>query len=404
VSEAIAVVGWGISTPAGSNTTAFWERLCNAESTATPQQFGERPDWEPLTCRIPRASAEDRLELHELRRLPRPQLLAISAADDAVYSVDASIRNRARCSVAVGTFGAGEYSEQQTRQLVASGPRGVSPLGIPLTMTNSTAAHLAIRYGFNGSAITYSTACAAGATAIGEAMWQLRSRRTDVVLAGGVDSLTYLSAMVGFERLGAMSTASNSLTASRPFDVHRDGFVMGEGAAFLLLMRRADADSEGINPHGQILGYGTNCDAHHLLAPREDGMYASECMMAAVKDADLALTDIGHVNAHGTSTVRNDLAEAFAIERVFGGEQPVVTAPKGVTGHMIGGSAAAEVIGTILSCRTGIVPRIAGLTCLDPLVRVDAAIDQSRVVGPGTFGLSNSFGFGGHNVSLVVSA
>jgi 3-oxoacyl-[acyl-carrier-protein] synthase II len=206
--------------------------------------------------------------------------------------------------------------------------------------------------------------------------------------------------LCGFLRLDVMSRRTDDpSSASRPFDADRDGFVMGEGAGFLVLQRRADAGRE---PLGAILGHGATADAHHLVAPPEDGEGALRCMRLALRDAGAEPGAVGHVNAHGTSTVRNDLAEARALAALFDGAAPPVTAVKGTTGHLVGGSGAVETIVTLRSLQERLVPPVAGLRRVDPRVEVDVVLDEPRPIAGG-LGLSNAFGFGGANACLVLA-
>ena len=395
---AIAVVGLGVCSPAGSTETAFWNSLLSAK--AQTEQF----DHELLRGRsitiasVAEPPYETTCEPHELRRIDRPHVLAFSAFSEAVRGLDLDALDRSRVGVSVGTgYGAGPASETQANALRTGGARAVSPLLIPLSMPNSVAGHLSIAYNLTGPAVTYCTACSAGATAIGEAMWLLRSGRVDLVVAGGVDSLTFATPLSGFLRLGALSAVG----ISRPFDAERDGFVMGEGAGFVALMRAADAAAEGRPVLGSLLGYGTTSDAYHLVAPDPSGRSASECMRYALADAGVEAGDVSHVNAHGTSTRLNDLAESEAIRQVFGEHRPPVTASKGVTGHLIGASGAVELVATVLSIRHGLAPPVGGLEHVDPEVSADIVVGEPRLLSGGP-AVSNSFAFGGHNVSLVV--
>jgi 3-oxoacyl-[acyl-carrier-protein] synthase II len=268
-------------------------------------------------------------------------------------------------------------------------------------MPSSVAAHLAVRFGFQGPALTVSAACASGAQAIGEGLEVLRRGAADLVLAGGVEALVNYAAMCSFLRLDAMTrTVSDPAVASRPFDVDRDGFVMGEGAGFVVLARAADGEA----PLGFVLGYGTSCDAHHLVAPPPDGDGAARSMRLALADAGVRPEDVKHVNAHGTSTPLNDLAEARALRAVFDGAAVPVTANKGTTGHLIAASGAVETIMTLWTLAHRCVPPVAGLRTVDPAVEpLDLVRNRPRVVGEGV-GLTNSFGFGGVNASLVIGA
>jgi 3-oxoacyl-[acyl-carrier-protein] synthase II len=269
-------------------------------------------------------------------------------------------------------------------------------------MPNSVAAHLSLRFGFRGPCHTVSAACASGAVAIGEGMELLRRGAADLVLAGGVDAMVTYNAMCSFLRLDAMSRyAAEPALASRPFDVARDGFVLAEGAGFVVLQRPNDARAARRPILGLALGYGTNSDAHHLVAPSPGGEGALACMKLALEDAGAQPPDVAHVNAHGTSTPLNDAAEAQALARLFA-DSPPVSAVKSTTGHMIGGSGAVEVIVTIASLTHRIAPPIAGLRHVDPACPIDAVRDAPRALGAG-LAISNSFGFGGSNACLVLA-
>jgi 3-oxoacyl-[acyl-carrier-protein] synthase II len=254
--------------------------------------------------------------------------------------------------------------------------------------------------------VTVSAACASGAAAIGEGVELLRRGAADVVLAGGVDSLVNYGAMCCFMRLDAMSrNVSRPGLASRPFDAGRDGFVMGEGAGFVVLQRLEDVAASGPDePLGLVLGHASTADAYHLVAPSPDGASAVRCMELALADAGAGPGDVVHVNAHGTSTVLNDRAEAAALTTLFAGSSsPAVTAVKGSTGHMIAGSGAVEAIVSLISLRHQLVPPVAGLRTIDPGFDLDIVQDTPRQ-GPPGYALSNSFGFGGANTSLVLAA
>jgi 3-oxoacyl-[acyl-carrier-protein] synthase II len=249
-----------------------------------------------------------------------------------------------------------------------------------------------------------SAACASGAAAIGEGVELLRRGAADMVLAGGVDSLVGYGAMCCFMRLDAMSrNVGCPELASRPFDTDRDGFVMGEGAGFVVLQRPEDVCASGPEPLGLVLGHASTADAHHLVAPSPDGEGACRCMALALADAGVQPLDLAHVNAHGTSTVLNDRAEAAALTALFAGSCPPVTAVKGSTGHMIAGSGAVEAIMSLVSLRHRLVPPVAGLRTVDPDFDLDIVQSTPRQSPPG-YALSNSFGFGGTNTALVLAA
>jgi 3-oxoacyl-[acyl-carrier-protein] synthase II len=266
-------------------------------------------------------------------------------------------------------------------------------------MANATAALIAIHHGFTGPNLAVATACATGANAVGEGARMVRDGTADVVVCGGTEASVSPVAMAAFTRMGALSRNPDPALASRPFDDERDGFVMGEGAAFLVLEPYERAVARGAVIRGEILGYGMTCDAHHITAPLEDGAGATASMEMALADAGLDASQIGHVNAHGTSTPLNDAAEAAAIAKVFGANALPVTSGKGVTGHLIGASGAVEAVAALLAANEGTVPPTANHNHTDLPVDVVAGAPRSIVQAPA---LSTSFAFGGHNAALIV--
>jgi 3-oxoacyl-[acyl-carrier-protein] synthase II len=298
-------------------------------------------------------------------------------------------------------LGANEYHERQHEELLANGLRRLNPLTIPVVMPSSAAALLSLQFGFCGPVLTVSTACASGANAIGEGAALLRRGAADLVLAGGVDALLTYSVVCSFLRLDAMTrTVTDPELASRPFDADRDGFLLAEGAGFVVLRRQSDV-ADGEEVLGTVAGYGTCADAHHLVAPDPDGQGAVRCMRLALADAGVGPADVRHVNAHGTSTPAGDRAEAVALSALFPAGVPPVTAVKGTTGHMIGASGAVEAIMTLQTVRSRIAPPVAGTRRPDPDLDLDVVLGRPRPIEAG-YGLSNSFGFGGVNASLVL--
>jgi 3-oxoacyl-[acyl-carrier-protein] synthase II len=400
-----AIVGAGLKTPAGNGVAELWENLCASRPSA--EVFDDDrlpPGTAALVCRVRGFDPAGYLTLIEVRRLDRSHALAIGAAADAL-SQCGELPEPARRAVVCGVgLGAASTYEEQTSRLLEGGVRGVNPLTIPMVMPSSVAAHLSLRFDFEGPCLTVSAACASGAAAIGEGVELLRRRAADIVLAGGVDSLVGYGAMCCFMRLDAMSrNVTCPELASRPFDQDRDGFVMGEGAGFVVLQRLEDVSASATRPLGLILGHASSADAHHLVAPSPDGNGALRCMRLALEDAGVQARDVAHVNAHGTSTVLNDRAEGAALEALFEGSCPPVMAVKGSTGHLVGGSGAVEAIVSLISLRDRIVPPTAGLRTLDADLNIDVVQDRPRQVGAGC-ALSNSFGFGGANTALVLAA
>jgi 3-oxoacyl-[acyl-carrier-protein] synthase II len=379
----------------------LWGALLEGRSTAEVFEDDRfPPDAAILVCRDHDFDAGAYLSSVETRRLDRSQALAVAAAQDALEGCEELPPPERRAVVCgVGLPAAATYEEMFT-QLLTRGVRALGPLTIPTIMPSSVSSLLSLRHDFRGPSVTVSAACASGAAAVAHGVDLLRGDVADVVLAGGVDALIAHGPLAGFLRLDAMSrNVDHPDLASRPFDVDRDGFVMGEGAGFVVLARAEDASER---PRlGTVLGHASTSDAHHLVAPSPGGEGARRCMELALVDAGLAPADIAHVNAHGTSTALNDLAEAEALAQLFTGSSPPVTSIKGTTGHMIAGSGAVEAVVTLGSIGHGLVPHVSGLRTLDPAVSVDVVRAEARPVPSGP-ALSNSFGFGGANTVLVL--
>jgi 3-oxoacyl-[acyl-carrier-protein] synthase II len=400
----VAVTGLGVKSPAGNDVATFWATLLTGRSTAArftlvdpeplPVTFGcEVRDFEPTAYLGPK----------EARRLDRVTQLGFAAARDALEDAGDLGADPARCAVVVGT-GIGGLStfEDQSAGYYAKASRP-SPFLVPMMMANATAGTIAMQFGWTGPNICIATACAASAHAIGEAARLVRDGSADVVLSGGSEACLTPLAISAFARMTALSTRNDEPErASRPFDADRDGFVMGEGGAALVLERWDRAVARGATIHGEVVGYGRNADAYHITAPSPGGGGAAACMQAALDDAGLEPGAIGHVNAHGTSTPLNDAAEAEAVRKVFGERSPLVTSTKGVTGHLIGAAGATEAIAAILAMRDRVVPPTANLERLGDDIPVEVVADAPRDGVPGA-ALSNSFGFGGHNATLILA-
>jgi 3-oxoacyl-[acyl-carrier-protein] synthase II len=282
----------------------------------------------------------------------------------------------------------------------ANGPRRVSPLTIPMLMPNGPAAVVALEVGAQGRVTAPVSACASGSEAIALALDFLRSGRYDVVLAGGTEACVHPITMAGFSNMRAMSTRNNEPSrASRPFDKGRDGFVLAEGAGIMVLERAEFARARGAKVYAVLAGAGVSADGHDLVQPEPHGRGATRALQLALEDADLTGTDIGHVNAHATSTPLGDVAEAAAI-RAAVGDHPVVTAPKSMLGHMLGAAGAVESIATVLAIRDGAVPPTLNLDDPDDDVGLDIATVTARQTSLDA-ALNDSFGFGGHNVALA---
>jgi 3-oxoacyl-[acyl-carrier-protein] synthase II len=278
------------------------------------------------------------------------------------------------------------------------GDRAVSALFVTMMMPNAAAGQIAMRLGLEGPGFCVSSACATGTHAIGEAKHLINRGEADVVIAGGAEAALVGLSIAAFKRMGAMSPSG----ISRPFDSRRDGFVMGEGAGALVLESEEHAKARGATIYGRIAGYGASNDAFHITQPHPEGRGAKQAMTAALKDAGLSASDIGHVNAHGTST-EFDYVEAKAVADMFGAETPL-TSCKGAIGHLLGAAGAVEALAALETVRRGAIPPTAGLEELDERIENDVVVGTAREAPDLKFALSNSFGFGGQNACLVVAA
>ena len=400
----VVVTGMGVKTPAGVTVDVLWTTVCAGKGTAKrierfdpselPVQFaGEVLDLDPEKYFGPK----------EVRRVDRFTQLGFAAAADALEQAGDLGADPSRVAVIAATgVGGLETMETNEATFLERGASRVSPFFVPMMMPNAAAGQISIRYGFTGAALCISTACAAGANAIGEGLRMVRDGSADVVVAGATEAPVTPLTISAFARMGAMSTRNDRPDlASRPFDAARDGFVIAEGAGFTVLETMERAVARGATIYGEVLGYGRNADAHHITAPVPGGAGAAACMQLALDDAGLTVDDIGHINAHGTSTPLNDATEAEAIRKVFGGLKLPVTSTKGVTGHMIAGAGAAEAVISLIAMREGLVPPTANLDHIGDDIELDVVSGTPRPVENKPV-LSNSFGFGGHNATLVL--
>jgi 3-oxoacyl-[acyl-carrier-protein] synthase II len=399
----IAVTGMGIKCPAGTDVDTVWSTMRAGRSMAAPIDIFDASLLDVrFACQVPDFDPVDYFGPKEVRRQDRVTHLGFAAAADAIENAGEFMTDPERVAVVAATGVGGLTTlEENCHVFYERGPSRVSPFFVPMMMPNATAGVISMRYGFTGPAFCVSTACAAGTNAIGEGVRLLRDGSSDVVIAGGTEAFTAVT-VAAFARMGALSKRNDDPTAaSRPFDIDRDGFVIAEGAAFLVLESMERALARGATIHGEVAGYGRNSDAYHITAPSPGGAGAARCMQLAMDDAGIGPEDIGHVNAHGTSTPLNDAAEAEALHKVFGDAPPPVTAPKGVLGHMIGGAGAAEAVISLLVLRDGVLPPTANLTTIGDDIALDVVHGAERPVDAKP-AISNSFGFGGHNASLVL--
>jgi 3-oxoacyl-[acyl-carrier-protein] synthase II len=405
VDRDVAVTGIGLVTPAGIGTEQSWAGILDAvpAAAADPALAGLPVDFD---CRVTGFDADERIGRRQAWRLDRYEQLALVAAREAIRdaALDPDSWSAARIGVVVGTaLGGTATFERQQRNLAAGGVGEVSPLLIPMAATNMVAGYIAIDCGAAGPNLVTTTACASGATAIGTARDLLRRGACDVVITGGVESCLSPTVVAAFTRMKALSRRdTDPAAASRPFDTDRDGFVIAEGAGILVLERVAHARGRGAPVRAMISGYGASADAYHPTAPDPEGSGAARAILAALADAGRSPDEVDHVNAHGTSTPQGDLAEGRMLRRVLGG-RPAVTSTKGAIGHTLGAAGAIEAACTVLSVQHGVIPPTANLDSQDPRIEVDVVSKTIRRAAVGV-AISNSFGFGGQNAVLVVTA
>jgi 3-oxoacyl-[acyl-carrier-protein] synthase II len=400
--DEVLVTGLGATTPLGGDVASTWSAMLEGRSGVArlEEQWAEQLPVQ-IAARLAVEPTET-LERVRARRLDRTEQVAIVAAREAWADAGAPEVDPVRIGVVVGTGIGGALSLlAQDDILEASGPRKVSPLTIPMLMPNGPAAVVGLEVGAKGRVTAPVSACASGAEAISLALDFLRSGRYDVILAGGVEACIHPITMAGFGNMRAMSTRNDEpRRASRPFDKARDGFVLGEGAGIMVLERGEFARARGARIYAVLAGSGVSADGHDLVQPEPEGQGATRALKLALADAGLTGSDIGHVNAHATSTPLGDVAEANAIRTAIG-THPVVTAPKSALGHLLGAAGAVESIATVLSIRDGVIPATLNLDDPDD----DIGLDIVRVAARQTSidaAVNDSFGFGGHNVALAI--
>jgi len=408
--ERVFVTGTGVISPLGNDTEVFWSNLIAGKSGAGPiTRFDVSAYGTRFACEVKDFTSAGVLDRKEAKRMDRFVQYAVVATHEALRTsgLDLKSTDLTRVGVIIGSgIGGMETFEEQHSNLVHKGPGRVSPFFIPMMIVDMAAGQVSIQFGLKGPNFATVSACASGAHAIGEALRLLRAGDADVILAGGSEATITPMALAGFGNARALSTRNDEpQRASRPFDAERDGFVIGEGAAMLVLETEAHARRRGATPLGELCGYGATGDAYHMTAPCVDGEGAARAMRRALDDARLPTDSVQYVNAHGTSTPAGDPAEVSAIKTVFGehARQLMVSSTKSMTGHLLGAAGGIEAVSTVLSLARGIVPPTINLEKPDPTCDLDFVPAQARTHRV-TAALSNSFGFGGHNVTLALKA
>jgi 3-oxoacyl-[acyl-carrier-protein] synthase II len=407
--QRIVVTGLGATTPVGGTATETWEAILAGKSGVRLMPF----DWVEtyqLPVKIAATIKQSPLEVLakvEARRLDPAGQYGLIAAREAWADAGTPEVEPERLGVVMGSgIGGVNTLLDQWDTLKEKGVRRVFPLAVPMLMPNGPAAAVSLELDARAGAHTPVSACASGAEAIGYAMEMIRSGRADVVVAGGTEAAMHPMPIAGFAAMQALSTRNDDPEgASRPYDTGRDGFVLGEGAAVVVLESEEHARARGARVYAEVCGVGMSSDAHHIAAPDPEGGGAARAMRQAVESAGLSPKDIVHINAHATSTPVGDIAESNAIRRAFGDEADhmPVSGTKSMTGHLLGAAGALETIFTVLAIHHRLAPATINLVDFDPAISLDVVHGEHRKLPEGDIAaLNNSFGFGGHNLALTV--
>jgi len=407
--QRIVITGMGATTPLGGTVPQTWEAVLAGRSGARTIEADWVAKYElPVTFAATIHTPPDAvLTKVEIRRLDPSSQYALIAAREAWADAGAPEVDPERLGVAVGSGIGGIWTLlSQWDNLREKGPRRVYPLAVPMLMPNGPAAAVSLDLGARAGAHTPVSACSSGAEAMGLGVEMIRSGRADMVVAGGTEAAIHALPIAGFAAMHALSTRNDDPTAaSRPYDLDRDGFVLGEGSAVIVLETEEHAKARGARIYAELASVGMSADAHHITAPDPVGAGAARTMLEALDRADLDVSDVAHINVHATSTPVGDIAEAKAIVRAFGdaAEGIPVTGTKSMTGHLLGAAGALEAVFSVLSIRDRIAPATINVDHLDPDIRLDVVRGEHRALPEGDVAvLNNSFGFGGHNVALLI--
>jgi 3-oxoacyl-[acyl-carrier-protein] synthase II len=409
MSKRVVITGLGCISPVGNDVSTMWANVLSGNSGVGYITHYDTSDFKcKIAAEVNNFDGAAVFGNREARRMDRFTQFALAAAhqalDDSGLQVTDGNRDRIGVFIGTGIGGIGTLF-QQTQVYLDRGPLRVSPFTVPMMLPDTAAGVVAIQLGVRGPNMAVVTACATGTNAIGEASEVVRRGQADVILAGGSEAAIVPIAMAGLGVMTALSTRNEDPKgASRPFDFHRDGFVMGEGAAVLILESLEHAKSRGASILAEVRGYGSTNDAFHISAPAENGAGAALCMRQALEHADLKPSSIGYINAHGTSTLLNDKSETAAIKSVFGNDayNTPVSSTKSITGHLLGAAGALEAIIAVKTLQDQILPPTINYETPDPECDLDYVPNFARPASINQV-MSNSFGFGGHNATIILS-
>lgn len=401
----VVVTGLGAVTPVGNTANDFLDGIFNSQVGIAPiTKFDATETGVTVAGEVKNFDPAARVGKRESRKMDLFSQYAVHATGEALENAGLAdgVDNPDRFGVIMGNgIGGLTTIEEQVIKMHDKGPQRVSPMSVPNAIPNMVSGNVSMRYGAKGINYTLSTACASATNAIGEAFWRIQSGKYDVMVTGGSEATVNEMGISGFAALTALSTEPNPLEASKPFDVNRHGFVMGEGSGILVLESLEHAQARGAEIIAEVVGYGANSDAYHLTSPTPDGSGPAGSVKLALQDAGIQASDIDYVNAHGTATGANDAAESKAMELVFGKNGVLVSSTKGMTGHLLGAAGAIEAIAAIGALVREQLPVNVGVTEQDPeTAGVTLVNDDNKFVAP-NYVLSANYGFGGHNAAVI---
>jgi 3-oxoacyl-[acyl-carrier-protein] synthase II len=404
----VVITGLGAISPVGNTAAELWQALLAGKSGIGPITRFDAAEYDAkIAGEVKGFEPTAYIDKKEARRMDRFTQFAIAAAKMALddSGIDLAQADKSRIGSFVGSgIGGMDTLHDQYKNLFEKGPNRVSPFFIPMMIANMAAGQVSIAFGLQGPSSCVVTACATGTNCIGDAMKVIQRGDADVMVAGGTEAAISPAGMAGFCAMKALSTRNDAPEkASRPFERDRDGFVMGEGSGIVVLESLEHALARGARIYAELAGYGSNADAYHVTAPAPEGAQAARCMELAIKDAGLQVTDVDYINAHGTSTPLNDKNETLGIKRLFGdhAKNLAVSSIKSMTGHLLGAAGGIECVATALTVLNDMMPPTINYDNPDPDLDLDYVPNQARAKVV-KVALSNSFGFGGHNATLLV--
>ncbi len=407
MSECVVITGVGTISPLGLTVAETWQNLVNGVSGVGPiTHFDPDGLLVKIACEVKNFDPEKYISAREARRRSRFEHFAVAAAREAIQQsgLDLNKIDPGRVGVVISSAIGGVQAFSDAVSQAEEGPRRISPFTIPMLMSNGAAGMVSIDYGFQGPSLSVASACASGADGLGMALLMLQAGIIDIAIAGASEATITPVGVAAFDRLGAMSRRNDDYSCTpQPFDLERDGLVMGEGAAVLVLERESHARSRGADILAELAGYGSSADAYHITAPMEDGHGGAQAIRRALVSARINPQEVDYINAHGTATPLNDISETRAIKTAFGdlAYNIPVSSTKSMTGHMMGATGAMEAVFCVQTVRENIVPPTINYYVPDPECDLDYVPNQARQL-PVRVAVSNAFGFGGHNAVLVI--